>query len=105
MFPSTLRAERAARPTRAAERHAPGLAAPRGRDGRGEHRRGARRRVTQLWGGSHTQQGAEVTVTNASGNGAIPTGGTVTFGFQAGWTGTNTAPAAFARNGTPCTTA
>lgn len=38
--------------------------------------------VTQLWNGSYTQSGGQVTVTNAW-NGSIPTGGRANFGFIA----------------------
>nr|MDT0656646.1 endo-1,4-beta-xylanase [Micromonospora sp. DSM 115978] len=61
--------------------------------------------VTQLWNGSHTQSGAEVTVTNASWNGLIAPGATVTFGFLGSWNGTNGQPTSFSLNGTPCTRA
>jgi hypothetical protein len=59
--------------------------------------------VTQLWNGSVSQSGAQVTVTNASYNGTIATGGTAAFGFNGTWAGSNPAPAAFALNGTTCT--
>ncbi|WP_415858563.1 cellulose binding domain-containing protein, partial [Micromonospora rifamycinica] len=59
--------------------------------------------VTQLWNGSYTQAGAQVTVTNASYNGAIPTNGTASFGFNGSWTGSNPAPTSFSLNGTTCT--
>ncbi|MFY1623238.1 arabinofuranosidase catalytic domain-containing protein [Micromonospora sp. WMMD723] len=59
--------------------------------------------ITQLWNGSYTQAGAQVTVTNASYNGAIPTNGTASFGFNGAWTGSNPAPTAFSLNGTACT--
>src|SRR6185312_8448345 len=35
--------------------------------------------VTQLWNGTYTESGANVTVTNASYNGAVATGGTAAF--------------------------
>src|SRR3954467_11317394 len=38
--------------------------------------------ITQLWNGSYTQSGTQVTVTNASWNGNIPSGGSATFGFN-----------------------
>ena len=43
---------------------------------------GAGQTITQLWNGSSTQSGSQVTVTNASYNGGIATGGTATFGFN-----------------------
>jgi lysophospholipase L1-like esterase len=48
--------------------------------------------ITQMWGGTPSQSGASVTVTNASYNGAIPVNGTTTFGFLGSWTGANAAP-------------
>ncbi|WP_271190179.1 non-reducing end alpha-L-arabinofuranosidase family hydrolase [Dactylosporangium matsuzakiense] len=58
--------------------------------------------VTQLWNGSVTQSGAQVTVTNADYNAAIPTNGNATFGFNGSWSGSNPVPTAFSLNGTPC---
>ncbi|WP_173079560.1 cellulose binding domain-containing protein [Phytohabitans rumicis] len=48
--------------------------------------------ITQIWGGTHTQSGANVTVTNAAYNGAVGPSASVNFGFIGSWTGTNTAP-------------
>ncbi|MFD0742792.1 cellulose binding domain-containing protein [Phytohabitans flavus] len=48
--------------------------------------------VNQMWGGSYTQSGSTVTVTNAGYNGAIGPNSSATFGFIASWTGSNTAP-------------
>jgi hypothetical protein len=49
--------------------------------------------ITQLWNGSETQSGKTVTVTNASYNGSIAAGSTLTgIGFLANVTGTNTVP-------------
>lgn len=59
--------------------------------------------ITQLWNGSYTQSGAQVTVTNASHNGSIPTGGSTAFGFNGTWNGSNPVPTSFALNGTACT--
>ncbi|BCJ46514.1 xyloglucanase [Actinoplanes ianthinogenes] len=44
--------------------------------------------VTQGWGGTATQSGTAVTVTNASYNGAIASGASATFGFLGSTTGT-----------------
>jgi cellulase/cellobiase CelA1 len=49
-------------------------------------------RIAQLWNGSHTQSGANVTVRNVSWNGALAPNATATFGFLGSWTGTNAAP-------------
>ncbi|WP_309246213.1 cellulose-binding domain-containing protein [Verrucosispora sioxanthis] len=59
--------------------------------------------ITQLWSGTYTQSAAQVTVTNASWNGNIPTGGNVSFGFNGSWTSSNPVPASFTLNGTHCT--
>ncbi|GAA1762536.1 glycosyl hydrolase family 95 catalytic domain-containing protein [Luedemannella helvata] len=48
--------------------------------------------ITQLWNGSHTQSGSNVTVSNAPYNGVLPAGGSTTFGFIATVTGTNGPP-------------
>ncbi|MFI5934153.1 family 43 glycosylhydrolase [Actinoplanes sp. NPDC051494] len=59
--------------------------------------------VTQLWGGTVAQSGAQVSVTNAEYNGSLPTAGTANFGFNGSWTGSNPAPATFTLNGVVCT--
>jgi beta-xylosidase len=59
--------------------------------------------VTQLWNGTVTQSGSQVTVTNAAYNGAIATGGTASFGLNGSWTSSNPAPAGFTLNGVACT--
>ena len=59
--------------------------------------------VTQLWNGSFTQSGTQVTVTNASWNGAIATGANAQFGFNGAFTSSNPAPTSFALNGVACT--
>jgi hypothetical protein len=65
---------------------------------------GAGQTITQLWNGSYTQSGAQVTVVNASYNGSIATGGTTNLGFNASWNNSsNPAPAAFSLNGVACT--
>ncbi|MEU0549058.1 arabinofuranosidase catalytic domain-containing protein [Micromonospora sp. NPDC005979] len=58
--------------------------------------------VTQLWNGSFTQAGAQVSVTNAAYNGSIPTNGSTSFGFNGSWTGSNPTPTSFALNGVTC---
>ena len=61
--------------------------------------------ITQLWNGTETQSGANVTVKNLSYNGSIPAGGSVTgMGFNGTWNNsTNAIPAAISLNGTACT--
>ncbi|WP_433618646.1 non-reducing end alpha-L-arabinofuranosidase family hydrolase [Dactylosporangium sp. CA-139114] len=63
---------------------------------------GAGQTVTQLWGGTVTQSGAQVAVDNATYNGSIPTGANVAFGFNGSWSGSNPVPTGFALNGVAC---
>jgi endoglucanase len=58
--------------------------------------------VSNGWNGTWTQSGTAVTVRNAGYNGSLGTGGSVTLGFTATYTGTNTDPTAFTLNGTAC---
>jgi endo-1,4-beta-xylanase len=58
--------------------------------------------ISQLWGGTPTQSGAAVTVSNAAWNGTVAAGGSTSFGFLGSWTGSNPVPAAFSLNGTAC---
>ncbi|GAA1806214.1 hypothetical protein GCM10009682_30140 [Luedemannella flava] len=64
---------------------------------------GAGQTITQLWNGTHTQSGSQVTVTNVSYNGTIATGASTGFGFNGAWNGANPVPTNFALNGTACT--
>ncbi|GAA3427800.1 non-reducing end alpha-L-arabinofuranosidase family hydrolase [Streptosporangium sandarakinum] len=59
--------------------------------------------ITQLWSGSHTQSGSQVTVTNVDYNAGLPTGGSANFGFNGSFNGSNPAPTSFALNGVTCT--
>lgn len=59
--------------------------------------------ITQLWNGSWSQSGAQVTVNNLSYNASIPTGGSTNFGFNGAWSGSNPAPTSFTLNGVACT--
>ncbi len=59
-------------------------------------------RITSIWNASYTQPAATVTATNLSYNAAIPTNGTVSFGFNGSWSGSNTNPSSFALNGVTC---
>lgn len=54
---------------------------------------GAGQRVTQAWNATCTQSGAAVSCSNASYNGTVPDGGSVTFGFNGSWSGSNPVPA------------
>jgi glucuronoarabinoxylan endo-1,4-beta-xylanase len=59
--------------------------------------------VTQAWNTTLTQSGTAVTARNVSYNGAVATNGTVSFGLNGSWTGSNPSPTAFAVNGVTCT--
>ncbi|MGR6919858.1 family 43 glycosylhydrolase [[Actinomadura] parvosata] len=63
----------------------------------------AGQQISQAWNATAAQNGAAVTVSDAGHNAAIPGGGSVTFGFNASWTGSNPAPTAFSLNGVTCT--
>ncbi|MEU4243643.1 cellulose binding domain-containing protein [Actinoplanes sp. NPDC026619] len=64
---------------------------------------GAGQTVTQAWNTTLTQSGAAVTAKNVSYNGSVATNGSVSFGFNASWTGSNPAPTSFTVNGVSCT--
>ncbi|MEV6478668.1 endo-1,4-beta-xylanase [Streptomyces sp. NPDC051576] len=53
---------------------------------------GAGQQITQAWNATCTQSGTAVSCTNASYNGTVPDGGSVTFGFNASWSGSNPVP-------------
>jgi cellulose binding protein with CBM2 domain/Big-like domain-containing protein len=54
------------------------------------------------WGGTWTESGENVAVTNASYDGNIAPGASVTIGANFTYSGTNVSPTAFTVNGTPC---
>ncbi len=60
--------------------------------------------ITQLWNGTVSQSGSAVTVTNASYNGSVAAGASVSSppGFNGTWNGTNSAPTSFSVNGAAC---
>src|SRR5438552_5154160 len=60
--------------------------------------------VTQLWNGTVSQSGQNVTVTNASYNGSVAAGASVNPGpgFNGSWTGSNPNPTALMVNGATC---
>jgi len=61
--------------------------------------------VADGWNGTYTQSGLDVTVTNASWNGAIAAnGGTASLGFNGSDTGQAPAPTVFELDGTVCST-
>ncbi|MGX1546387.1 endo-1,4-beta-xylanase [Streptomyces adustus] len=53
---------------------------------------GAGQQITQAWNATCTQSGVAVSCVNASYNGSVPDGGSVTFGFNASWSGSNPLP-------------
>lgn len=63
----------------------------------------AGQRVTQAWNATVSQSGSQVTARNASYNGNITTGASVSFGFNGSWNGSNPVPTSFAVDGTTCT--
>jgi hypothetical protein len=59
--------------------------------------------ISHLWGGSYTQNGVSVSVSNLSWNSTIPAnGGSVNFGFNLTYSGSNGEPTDFTLNGTQC---
>ncbi len=58
--------------------------------------------ITSAWNAQVTQSGAGVIAHDAGYNSSVPTGGSVQFGFQATFTGTNATPTNFAVNGIVC---
>jgi endo-1,4-beta-xylanase len=53
---------------------------------------GAGQQITNAWNATCTQTGAAVSCANASYNGTVPDGGSVSFGFNASWSGSNPVP-------------
>jgi cellulose 1,4-beta-cellobiosidase len=58
--------------------------------------------ITQGWSATITQSGANVTAANPGWASSLATNATANFGFNANYSGTNTAPASFSLNGTVC---
>jgi hypothetical protein len=58
--------------------------------------------ITQIWNATDTQSGSSVSASNVSYNGTIAPGGTVNFGFNGSWNGSNSSPTAFKLNGMAC---
>jgi O-glycosyl hydrolase len=59
-------------------------------------------KITSNFNGGFSQTGENVTLTNASYNGTITAGSSITDGFQGSWTSNDTNPTSFAINGTTC---
>jgi hypothetical protein len=58
--------------------------------------------VGTFWDATQTASGNPVTFANASYNGSVPAGGTVSFGFNVSYSGTFAAPSNCTVNGSPC---
>ncbi|MGW0510201.1 glycoside hydrolase family 6 protein [Streptomyces olivaceoviridis] len=63
---------------------------------------GGNQKVTSGWSAKISQSGTAVTAANESYNGALATGGTVSFGFNGTYSGTNSVPATFTLDGVTC---
>ncbi|MCT9140583.1 cellulase family glycosylhydrolase [Streptomyces violarus] len=59
-------------------------------------------RITNLWGGTATQSGSEVSVAAASYTATVPAAGSVTLGFTATRSTANSSPTTFTLNGATC---
>ncbi|MDH6589835.1 cellulose 1,4-beta-cellobiosidase [Streptomyces sp. SAI-133] len=59
-------------------------------------------KISNGWNAKVSQSGTSVTAANESYNGALATGGSVGFGFQASYSGTNAIPATFTLDGVTC---
>lgn len=58
--------------------------------------------ITSAWNTVVTQSGAAVTARDAGYNASVPAGGTLQFGFQGTFSGSNATPTNFALNGSTC---
>ena len=61
-------------------------------------------KITANFNGGFSQTGENATLTNASYNGSIAPGASITDGFQGSWTNSNAVPTSFTLNGATCTT-
>ncbi|MER6423838.1 glycoside hydrolase family 6 protein [Streptomyces sp. NPDC001137] len=59
-------------------------------------------KVTNGWNAKISQNGADVTAANESYNGTLASGGSVSFGFNGSYSGTNSVPATFTLDGVTC---
>ncbi|WP_030327112.1 glycoside hydrolase family 6 protein [Streptomyces sp. NRRL B-3229] len=59
-------------------------------------------KVSNFWNSRISQSGTAVTAANESYNGSLATGGSVSFGFQGTYSGTNAVPATFTLDGVTC---
>ncbi|WP_181805133.1 glycoside hydrolase family 6 protein [Streptomyces shenzhenensis] len=58
--------------------------------------------VTSYWSAKLSQSGTAVTAANETYNGALATGGSVSFGFNGSYSGTNAIPTSFTLDGVTC---
>ncbi len=58
--------------------------------------------ITNGWNAKLSQSGTAVTAANESYNGTLATGGSVSFGFQGNYSGTNALPTSFTLDGVTC---
>ena len=58
--------------------------------------------MTNGWNATVGQSGADVSARNAAWNATVAAGQNVSFGFQATYSGSNTAPTRFLLNGAVC---
>ncbi|KAB8139696.1 endo-1,4-beta-xylanase [Chloroflexia bacterium SDU3-3] len=63
---------------------------------------GGNQQVTNAWNATISPASGSVVASNVSYNASIPAGGSVSFGFQGSYSGTNSVPASFTLNGTTC---
>jgi cellulase/cellobiase CelA1 len=59
--------------------------------------------ITNGWGATYAPASGAVTATNASYNGTLAPGASVSIGYQANHSGNSAAPGGFTLNGTTCT--
>ena len=59
-------------------------------------------KITNLWNGTVSQSGKQVTITNANWNGNIASQASISIGFNGTWTSDNTSPTSFTLNGHAC---
>ncbi|WP_037680817.1 glycoside hydrolase family 6 protein [Streptomyces griseus] len=59
-------------------------------------------KVTNFWNAKVSQSGTAVTAANETYNGSLGTGGSVSFGFQGTYSGSNAVPATFTLDGVTC---
>jgi len=59
--------------------------------------------ITQIWNATDTQSAENVVASNVAYNGSVTTGGSLNFGFNGSFSGSNAVPARLTFNGTACT--